>query len=96
MDAMSLEEQEQEIQQRVGDMTPEHREHLRTLIYEFVRCYDPSSSERAVVIMGDDERVHNVVTINCDSMEAANLMLKANDFFGYLHTRGAPPKEMFN
>jgi len=37
-----------------------------------------------------------VVTLNCDEMEASQLMLAANDFFGFLNTLGAPPKENFN
>jgi hypothetical protein len=37
-----------------------------------------------------------LITMNADDMEAASLLLEANDFFGYLNMAGAPPKEAFN
>jgi len=37
-----------------------------------------------------------LITMNADDMEATELLLEANDFFGYLNTVGAPPKEAFN
>ena len=96
MDMEDVKEMEQDIEQRVMAMTDNQREHLRSLIYEFVRCYDREGKDCAVVILGNGDSIDNIVTVNCDSMEASNLMLAANDFFGYLNTRDAPPKEMFN
>jgi hypothetical protein len=43
-----------------------------------------------------EDNVAGVVTLNCDEMEASQLMLAANDFFGFLNVLGAPPKESFN
>ena len=91
-----IKEMEQDIERRITAMTPNQREHLRSLIYEFVRCYDKDGKDCAVVILGTGETIDNIVTMNCDSMEATNLMLAANDFFGYLNTKDAPPREMFN
>jgi hypothetical protein len=91
-----MDEIEKEIERRVSAMSENQREHLRSLIYEFVRCYDKDSNDCAVVILGTGESIDNVVTMNCDSMEAARLLVATNDFFGYLNTKDAPPKEMFN
>lgn len=91
-----LKEMEKEIERRVNAMSPSQQEHLRSLIYEFVRCYDKDSNDCAVVILGTGDSLDNVVTMNCDSMEAARLLVATNDFFGYLNTKDAPPKEMFN
>jgi len=96
MDEVSIKEMEQEIERRVEAMSDNQREHLRSLIYEFVRCYDKDSNDCAVVILGTGSSIDNIITMNCDSMEASGLMLAANDFFGYLNTKDAPPKEMFN
>lgn len=87
---------EREIERRVEAMTPNQRAHLRSLIYEFVRCYDKDGKDCAVVILGTGESIDNIITMNCDSIEATQLMLAANDFFGYLNTKDAPPREMFN
>jgi hypothetical protein len=96
MDEITIQEMEKEIEARVGAMTDNQRDHLRSLMYEFIRCYDKDGKDCAVVILGTGETIDNIVTMNCDSMEATNLMLAANDFFGYLNTRDAPPREMFN
>jgi hypothetical protein len=91
-----IKDMEREIEARVTAMTDNQRAHLRSLIYEFVRCYDKDSGDCAVVILGTGESIDNVITMNCDSMEAAKLLVATNDFFGYLNTKDAPPKEMFN
>jgi hypothetical protein len=50
-----------------------------------------------VVIVGRaEDQLAGVVTLNCNEMEASQLMLAANDFFGFLNVLGAPPKENFN
>ncbi len=76
-----MDEIEKEIERRVSAMSENQREHLRSLIYEFVRCYDKDSNDCAVVILGTGESIDNVVTMNCDSMEAARLLVATNDFF---------------
>jgi hypothetical protein len=91
-----IKDMEREIERRVMAMSDNQREHLRSLMYEFIRCYDKNEKDCAVVLFGTGTRIDNIVTMNCDHMEASQLMLGANDFFGYLNTRDAPPKEMFN
>ena len=91
-----MDEIEKEIDARVRAMSEDHREHLRSLIYEFVRCYDKDGKDCAVVILGTGESIDNVVTMNCDPMEAAKLVNATVSFFGYINTKDAPPKEMFN
>ena len=96
MDEIDIKDMEKEIERRVMAMSENQREHLRSLMYEFVRCYDKDGKDCAVIILGTGESIDNIITMNCDHMEASNLMLGANDFFGYLNTKDAPPREMFN
>lgn len=91
-----MDEVEQEIERRISAMSEGQREHLRSLIYEFVKCYDKDGKDCAVVILGSGDGIDNIITMNCDSMEAAKLLVATNDFFGYLNIKDAPPKEMFN
>jgi hypothetical protein len=91
-----LKEMEKEIERRIMAMTADQQEHLRSLIYELVRCYDRDEKDCAVIIFGTGSGIDNIVTMNCASMDASNLLAGANDFFGYLNTRDAPPREMFN
>jgi hypothetical protein len=64
---------------------------------------DPEGSfgKAAIFSNGKDTTVGHwemagLITMNADDMEAAELLLEANDFFGYLNMAGAPPKEAFN
>jgi hypothetical protein len=52
--------------------------------------------EQALILFNGSKKLGGIVTLNCNEMEAAEMMLEANDFFGYLNVIGAPPKEAFN
>ena len=88
--------QEQEIERIIATLNPNQRVHLRAIIYDIVKCYERSEDNCAVLVFGTSKGTDAAVSINCDSMQAANMLLGANDFFGYLNTKDAPPKEMFN
>jgi hypothetical protein len=73
---------EEELERRVEAMSDEEQHHFRLLIHKIVMCYGQGKAR--------------VVTLNCNEMEASQLMLAANDFFGFLNVLDAPPKEKFN
>ncbi len=83
------------IEQRLAVMTEEEREHFKMVVLQLVRCYgdDP---DQAVLLIKSKGEMAGLITMNADDMEAAELLLEANDFFGYLNMAGAPPKEAFN
>ncbi len=83
------------IEQRLITMTEEEREHFKIVVLQLVKCYgdDP---DQAVLLIKSKGKMAGLITINADDMEAMELLLEANDFFGYLNTVGAPPKEAFN
>ncbi len=83
------------IEQRLAVMTEEEREHFKMVVLQLVRCYgdDP---DQAVLLIKSKGEMAGLITVNADDMEAAELLLEANDFFGYLNMAGAPPKEAFN
>jgi len=85
-----------ELERRVEAMSDEEQEHFKLLIHKLVMCYGDGKAQ-AVVIMGRaEDQMAGVVTLNCNEMEASQLMLAANDFFGFLNLVDAPPKENFN
>ena len=83
------------IEQRLTVMTEEEREHFKMVVLQLVRCYgdDP---DQAVLLIKSKGEMAGLITMNADDMEAMELLLEANDFFGYLNMAGAPPKEAFN
>jgi len=87
---------EKELEQRVEAMSDEEQHHFRLLIHKVVMCYGEGKAQGVFIIGRAEDQVAGVVTLNCNEMEASQLMLAANDFFGFLNVLGAPPKENFN
>jgi hypothetical protein len=86
---------EQVIEARLALMSDEERTHFKMVIIELIKCYGPNA-EQALILFNGSKKLGGVVSLNCDEMEAAGLLLEANDFFGYLNILDAPPREAFN
>ena len=87
---------EAELHRRVSAMSDEEQAHFKLLIHKLVMCYGEGKAQGVVIVGRAEDQLAGVVTLNCDEMEASQLMLAANDFFGFLNVLGAPPKENFN
>jgi hypothetical protein len=87
---------EEELERRVEAMSDEEQHHFRLLIHKLVMCYGEGKAQAVVIIGRAEDQMAGVVTLNCNEMEASQLMLAANDFFGFLNLVDAPPKENFN
>ena len=87
---------EEELERRVEAMSDEEQHHFRLLIHKLVMCYGEGKAQGVVIIGRAEDQMAGVVTLNCNEMEASQLMLAANDFFGFLNLLDAPPKEEFN
>ena len=85
-----------ELERRVSAMSDQEQAHFKLLIHKLVMCYGEGKAQAVVVIGRAEDSMAGVVTLNCDEMEASQLMLAANDFFGFLNLLDAPPKEHFN
>jgi hypothetical protein len=85
-----------ELHRRVEAMSDGEQEHFRLLIHKLVMCYGQGKAQGVVIIGRAEDKLAGVVTLNCNEMEASQLMLAANDFFGFLNVLDAPPKENFN
>ena len=87
---------EAELHRRVTAMSDEEQAHFKLLIHKLVMCYGEGKAQGVVIVGRAEDQLAGVVTLNCDEMEASQLMLAANDFFGFLNLLDAPPKENFN
>lgn len=87
---------DEELHRRVTAMSDDEQEHFRLLIHKLVMCYGVGKAQAVVIIGRAEDQMAGVVTLNCNEMEASQLMLAANDFFGFLNVLDAPPKEEFN
>ena len=83
------------LEQRLRTMNEEEQEHFKLVVLQLVKCYGPDP-DQAVLLIKTNGEMAGLITMNADDMEASELLLEANDFFGYLNMAGAPPKEAFN
>ena len=86
---------EQALERRLALMSEDEQEHFKMMILQLVKCYGPDPDQALLLIKSKGDMA-GIITMNADDMEAAELLLEANDFFGYLNMAGAPPKEAFN
>jgi hypothetical protein len=87
---------QEELEQRVARMSDEEQAHFKLLIQKLVMCYGEGQAQGVVIVGRAEDNIAGVITVNCNEMEASQLMLAANDFFGFLNVLDAPPKESFN
>lgn len=87
---------EAELHRRVTAMSDDEQAHFKLLIHKLVMCYGEGKAQGVVIIGRAEDAMAGVITLNCNEMEASQLMLAANDFFGFLNLMDAPPKENFN
>lgn len=86
---------EQNLEARLALMDDEEKAHFKLVVLELIKCYGPDP-DQALILFNGSEKLGGIVSLNCNEMEAAEMLLEANDFFGFLNTIGAPPKEAFN
>jgi hypothetical protein len=89
-------DQEQAIDLLLEAMSDEEKAHFKTTVLKLLTCYGPNANQAVLIIRDVAEDRLDLATMNLDEMEAAEIMIEANDFFGFLNIIGAPPKEAFN
>ncbi len=89
-------DQEQAIDLLLEAMSDEEKAHFKTTVLKLLTCYGPNANQAVLIIRDVAEDRLDLATMNLDEMEAAEVMIEANDFFGFLNTIDAPPKEAFN
>jgi len=81
---------------QIEKLTQEQREHLRKAIVGVVACC-VDDTRHAVIVLGRDEDPRaEVLTINCNEMDAAFMLSCLTETFMSANLEDAPAKEMFN
>lgn len=87
---------QQDMEKALAQMTEDQRDHLKLVITELMQCYLDDSVHGMLLVGKDGARPLKLISINATDMEAASLMLMANDIVNYAVLEDAPPKEKFN
>lgn len=88
-------ELEQDIEKRLAMMDDDEKMHFKMAVLALITCYGADPNQ-AVLMVKTNGELTTLTTMNCDEMDAAEMLLEVNSFFGFLNTIDAPPKEAFN
>jgi len=81
---------------RLEAMSEDEREHFRNLIESLAKCYGKNPAQGVVIISLPDSPINEVISLNATDMETHNLIKSVEDYFVFVNTMDAPPKEQFN
>ena len=85
-----------EFLEKLESLTPERREHMRIVVKALIECYLRDDVRAIVVVSEDNNPFGELLTINCNEMEALGMLSKVSEVMLDVATRDAPPKEMMN
>jgi hypothetical protein len=81
---------------QIEKLTQEQREHLRKAIVGLVACCVDETRHAVIVLGRDDDPRAEVLTVNCNEMDAAFMLSCLTETFMSANLEDAPAKEMFN
>lgn len=85
-----------EFLEKLASLTPERREHMRIVFKGLIECYVREDVRAVVVVSEDNNPFGELLTINCNDMEALRILGQVNEMMHSVVTADAPPKEMMN
>ena len=81
----------------IDTLTNEQKKHFREAIEILVQCYGNKPTMQAILVYKPvDINASSVISANCDDMDGTAMLLAAAEYFHFITTRDAPPKEKFN
>lgn len=80
---------------RIDSMDDEDREHFKEIINALSYCYT-EEGRKALIIVESLTGMCETMTINCDDMTAYEMASATMQWFEFINTKDAPPKEKFN
>jgi hypothetical protein len=85
-----------EMEQALSEMDEDLRDHLRFVISSLIECYLDEDTHGLVMINNNNRDGLALIALNATEMDAAEMMIKANEHINAMAMQDAPPKEKFN
>lgn len=86
----------EEFFRRIKTMSEKDRNHFQTVVEKLVLCYGDKAAQAIIVFTHTDAEHAEAMTLNCDDMDALALIDTIQNYFQFINTLDAPPKEKFN
>jgi hypothetical protein len=81
----------------IDTLDDQQKRHFRETIEILVQCYGSKATLQSLLVYRPIESIAaHVISANCNDMDGADMLTIAADYFQYVATRDAPPKEKFN
>lgn len=78
----------------VNALEGDARDAYARVIKMLIKCF--SEDAKAVVVFSHKEDIAKVLALNCEEIEAAQMLHGLREYLDFAVTSNAPPKEMFN
>jgi hypothetical protein len=87
----------EEFMSYLDTLTNEQKKHFRDALEILVQCYGDNPAMQAILVYkAVDSTASSVISANCNDMDGTGMLLAAAEYFHFITTRDAPPKENFN
>jgi len=88
---------EKELERRVAQMTDEEQTHFKECIMRLAMCYGEDALKGVLIVSGHLlEGMSEVIQFNSNDMDTYDILRSASNYFDFLNTKDAPPKERMN
>lgn len=95
MDQMNIKQAWETTLDDLAKMPAEKRKHFAALIISLAECYKEDNNAKAVVLINNDDALA-MFAAGADEFAAAEMVSKASEIMGIVHTADAPERSMFN
>jgi hypothetical protein len=86
----------EEINAKILAMSLEERNQLQGILAMIVECYGEGEGQAAMVFSLKGSEMAELITVNCNEMDAAELIDAAEAIMHHVNVKDAPPREQFN
>jgi len=77
-------------------MSEKDRNHFQMIVEKLILCYGDDPAQALIIFTYTDADKAEALTLNCNDMDAISLIESVHNYFAFINTIDAPPKEKFN
>jgi hypothetical protein len=88
--------QQDDLEAHIETMTDKEREAFKACVIRLALCFGKSPIGAVLVMHNQLSGLGEVFQINCNEVEALEIVQSAQQYFKFVTTKDAPPREKYN
>jgi hypothetical protein len=88
--------QQDELEAHIETMTDKEREAFKACVIRLALCFGKSPVGAVLVMHNHLSGLGEVMQLNCNEAEALQIVQSAEQYFKFITTKDAPPREKYN